>query len=451
VVPVIHQLSSQGFLEHDRKPPRNFGWQSRFRATPRLLEAVNIPTVIYDLVELIRLKDRDENLVNYSDTNITISMRRRLEEINESLSAAELELPTPAVKHEGTVLRLGDRHFLYPAMKTLYRIFNRGSFSCGGRFYGTWWQQIPKKIRSTLLIAGEPTVEHDYPQLHPNMLYASIGARPEGDAYEIDGWPRDLVKRAFNILVNAENFDSARRAIALEITGKGAYARATSLIDAIKLRHPKIARMFYSDAGIRLQRRDADMAEVIMRRLIGLGIVVLPIHDSFITAARHEADLIEAMNVAWIQCFGGKDPLISITYDINDPQMEGEDSAMRAASVVPAGAGPLLLVRLPWGRSLDLFGGRNLPLRDLETWFSGIAPPSVRAYLRDEIKSRGLRQSDLALSLGISRAQLVNILRGRYGASPCVARGLKDFTDALKVAVNDHTRGADVASSSWPE
>jgi len=430
VVPAIDQLSRQGFLEHDRKRPSNLGWQSRFRAGPRLQEVVTIPTVIYDPVELIRLKDDDEKLINYSDTNITISMRRRLEEINETLSAAELELDTPAVEHEGMVLRVGDAQFLYPAMKTLYRIFNRGSFSCGGRFYGTWWQQIPKKIRSSLLIAGEPTVEHDYPQLHPNMLYASIGARPEGDAYEIDGWRRDLVKRAFNILVNAENGASARRAIAREITGEGAYARATSLIDAIKLRHPNIADLFHSDAGIRLQRRDADMAEMIMRRLIGLGIVVLPIHDSFITAVRHEADLVEAMNVAWIQCFGGKDPFISVTYDINDPQMEGEEGegrAVRAASVVPAGAGPLLLVRLPWGRSLDLFGGRNLPLRDLETWFSGIAPPSVRAYLRDEIKSRGLRQSDVALSLGISRAQLVNILRGRYGASPRVTRGLKDF------------------------
>jgi hypothetical protein len=74
-------------------------------------------------------------------------------------------------------------------MRKLYRIFNRGSFSNGGRFYGTWWQQIPKEIRPQLLIDGEPTIEHDYPQLHPNMLYAQIGARLEGDAYAVDGWP----------------------------------------------------------------------------------------------------------------------------------------------------------------------------------------------------------------------------------------------------------------------
>ena len=268
VLPAVDELAALGVLEHDRKPSGNLGWQSRFRATELLQERAKIPTVIYDPVELIRLKDRDDKLNDYRDTNNTISMRRRLEEINEALSAADLELHAPTAKHDGMLLRVGNDHVLYPAMRALYRIFNRGSFSYGGRFYGTWWQQIPKKIRPQLLIDGEPTIEHDYPQLHPNMLYAQIGARLEGDAYAVDGWPRNLVKVAFNILVNAENHDSALRAIALEIGGEGAYARATSLIEAIKLRHPTITRVFHSDAGIRLQRRDADMAETIMRRLI---------------------------------------------------------------------------------------------------------------------------------------------------------------------------------------
>jgi hypothetical protein len=175
VLPAVDELAAVGLLDHDRKPSGNLGWQSRFRATPTLQETVKIPTVIYDPVELIRLKDRAEKLIDYRDTNNTISMRRRLEEINEALSAADLELYAPTVKHDGMLLRVGNDHVLYPAMRTLYRIFNRGSFSNGGRFYGTWWQQIPKKIRPRLLIDGEPTIEHDYPQLHPNMLYAEIG------------------------------------------------------------------------------------------------------------------------------------------------------------------------------------------------------------------------------------------------------------------------------------
>jgi hypothetical protein len=251
-------------------------------------------------------------------------MRRHLEEINEALSTAELQLYSPIMKHDGMLLWVGDNHMLYPAMRALYRVFNRGSFACGGRFYGPWWQQIPKDIRPNLLIDGERTIERDYPQLHPNMLHAEIGARLEGDAYDIARWPRNLVKRGFNILVNAANYDAALRAIALEIVGDGAYAKARALIASIKDRHPTIIKMFHSNAGIRLQRRDTGMAETIMRRLLKLGIVVLPIHDSFITGAHHENALDEAMHTAWAQFIEPEITSISVVYDKNDPHMEGE-------------------------------------------------------------------------------------------------------------------------------
>ena len=97
VIPAIDDLTRWGLLEHDRKPPRNLGWQSRFRATPILLRSLAIPPVIYDPVELVRLKDHDGKLTDYRETNNTISMRRRLEEVNEALSAAELQLNHPTV------------------------------------------------------------------------------------------------------------------------------------------------------------------------------------------------------------------------------------------------------------------------------------------------------------------------------------------------------------------
>jgi len=435
VPPTVDELSASGLLEHDRKPPGNRGWQSRFRATLQLVQTVKIPTVIYDPVELIRLKDHDKKLIDYSDTNNTISMRRHLREINEAVSSADLQLHAPSVQQDGMLLRVGDGHFLYPAMRTLYRVFNRSSFACGGRFYGPWWQQIPKEIRPNLLIDGEQSIERDYPQLHPNMLYGEIGVRLKGDAYAVDGWPRNLVKVAFNTLVNAGNYDSARRAIALEIAEEGASAKATSLIEAIKLRHPKIINMFHSDAGIRLQRRDADMAEAIMRRLVRLGIVVLPIHDSFITTARHGGALLEAMDIAWARFVGGEEHVVTVSYHKNDPHME-EAEAAGLVPVVPVGVVPSLVVLLPWSRCLDLFGGRVPPLRDLASWSSGVAPPSVQAYLRDEIQGRGLRQSDVARRVGISRSQLVNILRGRFGAGPRVILGLKAFADCIDVGID---------------
>jgi hypothetical protein len=123
---------------------------------------------------------------------------------------------------------------------------------------------------------------------------------------------------------------------------------------------------------------------------------------------------VKAMNFAWARCYGGEELVISTSYDINDPQME---------RLEPPDLPPPFIAPLPWGRLRDLFGGRPLPRPELEAWSSGVAPLGVRSYLRDEIKARDLRQSDVALSLGISRTQLVNILRGRFGAGPRVTIG----------------------------
>ena len=94
----VDELATLGLLEHDRKPPGNLGWQSRFRATSKLLKRARIPIVIYDPVELIRLKDHDGELIDYQETNNTISMRRRLDEINEALSTVDLQLRAPDIR-----------------------------------------------------------------------------------------------------------------------------------------------------------------------------------------------------------------------------------------------------------------------------------------------------------------------------------------------------------------
>ena len=42
VLTAVDTLAALGLLEHDQKPPGNLGWQSRFRATTKLLQAVKI-------------------------------------------------------------------------------------------------------------------------------------------------------------------------------------------------------------------------------------------------------------------------------------------------------------------------------------------------------------------------------------------------------------------------
>ncbi len=74
----------------------------------------------------------------------------------------------------------------------------------------------------------------------------------------------------------------------------------------------------------------------------------------------------------------------------------------------------------------DLIGGRPVP-GGLGSWSSGKAPEEIRHFLRDEMRDRNLSGADLAREIGISRPQLVNVLRGRFGTTPRVAEALKSW------------------------
>ena len=72
----------------------------------------------------------------------------------------------------------------------------------------------------------------------------------------------------------------------------------------IEAKHIPIAHMFGSGAGLRLMRRDSDMTERLLLRLVKRGVVVLPIHDSYIVPNRvaDKGQLMEAMAYSLRQC-----------------------------------------------------------------------------------------------------------------------------------------------------
>ncbi len=200
----------------------------------------------------------------------------------------------------------------------LYRVFN-GGWCQGGRFYGGWWQNVPKTYRAAIRMDDAPTVEPDYSRLHPNLLYFRAGETLGDDPYDIPGWPVPIVKRAFLIVINARNYRSAVGAIAatireyphddedafLEVArhddiyqDEAACIDAANLIRGIKDRHQPIARYFHSGIGLELQNLDSRMAEMVMRSMRKKVIAVLPIHDSFMVPIDAESMLLEAMSEA---------------------------------------------------------------------------------------------------------------------------------------------------------
>ena len=432
VVPTVDQLTALGLLENEIMPPGNLGWQSRFKASPELMKQLNEAplAVIHYPHEVIILRDRQGNLIDYRETERSSRWRRNVQELNNAIMSEAIGLRGNPI-HEGDPLLVG-KVSIGAASNQLHRVFNRNSFSLGGRFYGGWWQNIPSECRRDITINGLPTIELDYPRLHPTLLYAEVGGPMYGDPYDLANWPRGLVKIAFNTLVNADTREAALRSIAHGISGQGAYAKAKSLIGDIEAKHPLIAPMFGSGAGLRLMRRDSDMAEALMLRLLKRGVVALPIHDSFIVPDRNweKGELMEGMAQSLHKAVqnGARS---SIGYLKSVPQygahlLPSAGAQPSSAQGLPVGS---IVVFFPELQQRNLFGPNSIavPVSDVLGWRGGVAPMGIRLALRHEMRRRGLQHADLAQRIGISRPHFENILQGRYGTSPKVAAHVREF------------------------
>ena len=288
IVSQVDFLHDLGLIEHDKCPPGWRGWQSAIRATDELRAICADVTngqrlIIAKPAELILLRNEKGKLLDYRDNRDLDRMRRKLDRFNEALIGGDI-----------------DQTILAP----MARIFNK-DFKRGGRFYamGASWQNIKSEARQNLQIGGEPVAELDYCTLHPAILYAEAGAPLPTDCYDLAGWPRKLVKVAMLTLINAPTKQKARLSIAhnermadvAEPGSQEAMRAADQLIDAIKRMHRPIAGSFHSDAGARLMSIDATMAETVMNIMLSKGIVVLPVHDSFLVQASKASELEAAM------------------------------------------------------------------------------------------------------------------------------------------------------------
>ena len=76
---------------------------------------------------------------------------------------------------------------------------------------------------------------------------------------------------------------------------------------------------------------------------------------------------------------------------------------------------------------LDLFPDLrpNLDEDELTAWTNGAPPRLIRQTLSREMRDRGVRHRDLAEAIGLSRPQLTNVLRGRFGTTPAKVEALK--------------------------
>lgn len=241
-------------------------------------------------------KGRSEK-INYKDTPESIKMRENLRQINENIKKHWVDIKITDAQFDALQEKLSqsknqDKSPIDFSRTSLYRIFNNGDlakpeFNQGGRFYGGWWLSIPSEFRSRITIDNKKTVEVDYSAMHFHMMYAEKGLEvPDGDLYEVDGLERKKVKLALNTALNADNKTKAIIAIKRDIWQEWSKDKVAETLDLLINKHNAIADLFFSGKGVHLQYRDSLIAESIMLNVWReYGVLVLPVHDSFIIQA----------------------------------------------------------------------------------------------------------------------------------------------------------------------
>ena len=193
----------------------------------------------------------------------------------------------------------------------LRRIFSRGNMALHGRFYDGWWQSIPSKdwqYRTHITIDGDRTCEVDYSSICLRIVYALRGITidPEEDLYDI-GLPglysrskRDLVKEYINAIMNDEEQTFSLKRAELRQLG----LTHEELHALVLKRHNPIREELIAGIGLKTQFIDSQIAEDIMLTMVDKGILVLPIHDSFIVKEKHQRLLETVMLESFMKITG---------------------------------------------------------------------------------------------------------------------------------------------------
>ena len=196
----------------------------------------------------------------------------------------------------------------------LHRVFNKGSFSLGGRFYGAIYQQFPSKYRRYIYINGNHTVELDYSAFHIRMLYHLDGLECHGDPYSGIG-DRKKVKLAQLIMINADKHRKGIKGIRKAWLKNGIYTGLKdedieALVAKFKAHHPAIAHHLLTGIGRQLQNIDSNIMDDILTNLRKQGIPALPVHDSVIVEKQYEEELYRQMFDYYKKYMSGFEPVV---------------------------------------------------------------------------------------------------------------------------------------------
>lgn len=204
-----------------------------------------------------------------------------------------------------------------------------GAFFRGARLYG-WsdWavQRLPRTVRQTIRIDGDPVAELDFSGMATRMLYHMAGHdpdpahdvyRPERILPQLYGFEnmsadrrmlvRDFIKRATNICWNVAGRGAANSAVGhlLAEHGEDSFLRKAiyrvertdpaGIVERIMAAHTPLADRFFTEAGMELMTADGKIMLGILNEFAKAGRAATGIHDAVLCRAADAEFATETM------------------------------------------------------------------------------------------------------------------------------------------------------------
>ena len=311
------EVTQEGYFDREALE----GSLTRIVAKNELLERLSIidehpasvlkPDLTKECVLLRDTVNGQRKEIDYPDTPKTEEFRDNLRKINQCFLRhwADLEIKDANIDELGlNVSEHDDKLPIDLSARTLVRIFSNGSFKQGGRFYRGWWQNVPSEYRKYITIDMKRTVEYDFSQLNPHMLYYAYNKElGSEDAYDrvLDGEHRNLVKAAFNAMIQAT---TPLRNCPSDVDPSTADMSWAELRDKILSAHKPIEDLFFCGEGNLMQFEDSCICEGVMLHFAAMDAPALPVHDSFIMHHGFGGELEESMRREFHKRLGGDIP-----------------------------------------------------------------------------------------------------------------------------------------------
>ena len=311
---------------------------TRIYAAPKLLDIFNninniwIPQSPMNPDSLVILRDKDDRgrkkiLPVPSSTTVT-QMQNNLLKYNSFIINHCVTLDLKDEQLDEVVAAMVSHKNQNPRIHLnriqLRRIFSRGSMALGGSFYGGCWQQIHSAYRPHIAINGKPTVEIDYSAMAIRVLYAKKGATypSDQDPYDLGltQWqgPQDPRRREIKTFINALLNDEKKRYRLAKKAERILGLNHDDLLEAFSSKHPLLVDLIGTNAGLEAMYIDSQIAEIVMLEGVKQGILILPIHDSFIIRAMYEQGLKRLMHEVFMVVTGASTQMTITAFKFKD-------------------------------------------------------------------------------------------------------------------------------------